>query len=45
MYTFKTTLIYLKTPEYLDLVQGYGTITGFVKTLGFYKMRGFCLKK
>ena len=45
MCAFKTTLIYLKIPESLDVMQGYGTIAGFVNTLGFYKIRVFCLKR
>jgi len=31
MFTFKTTLIYFKTSEHLDVMQGYGTIAGFCK--------------
>jgi len=27
------------------VMQGYGTIAGFVNTLGFYKIRVFCLKR
>jgi len=45
MCTFKTSLIYLKTPEHLYVMQGYGTIAGVCKALGFYKMRGICLKR
>ena len=33
MYTVKSILTYLKTPEGLDVMQGYGTITGFCKDL------------
>jgi len=44
MCTFKIPLIYLKTLEHLAAMYGYGTIAVFVKALGFYKMRGFCVK-
>jgi len=46
MCTFKITLIHSKSPEHLDVMQGYGTIADFfVKILGFYKMWGFSLKR
>jgi len=36
MCTSTTTLIYLKTQEHLDVMQGYGTIAGFCKDPRIY---------